>query len=182
MKKILTVIALVAALQLLLVSASYAAPPAWGGGGTYHQVMYGETLHSIGRMYNAHPRCLAEANGLWDPNVIYAGQVLYIPSGCPGYPWQALYPPTNPCNPCGGYQPPQPCNPCDGYHPPHPVHPVEPPCGDGCGWQKPPCNDGCGWQHPPVGTPYYGYDYTGYYYGQGNNRYSHTCGYNNNCW
>ncbi|RMF04397.1 MAG: LysM domain-containing protein [Chloroflexi bacterium] len=179
MKKILTVIALVAALQLLLVSASYAAPPAWGGGGTYHRVMYGETLHSIGRMYNAHPNCLADANGLWDPNVIYAGQVLYIPAGCPSYPWHAMYPPANPCNPCA---PPPPCNPCTP--PPPPCNPctqppVEHPCND-CGWQ-PPCDSGCSWQ-PPVPTPYYGYDYTGYYYGQGNNRYSHTCGYNNNCW
>lgn len=174
MKKILTVIVLVAALQLLLVSASYAAPPAWGGGGTYHHVMYGETLHSIGRMYDAHPRCLADANGLWDPNVIYAGQVLYIPSGCPGYPWQAMYPPHHGVNyPGSGCCQPQPCNPC--------VQPRPKPCNP-CQPTPPPCKDGCGWQHPPVATPYYGYDYTGYYYGQGNNRYSHTCGYNNNCW
>jgi LysM repeat protein len=164
MKKVLTIIVMVAALQLAVVSATYAAPPAWGGGGAYHHVMYGETLSSIGRMYNAAPHCIADANGLWDPNVIYAGTVLFVPASCPPYP--AYGHPGNP-----------------GWTP------INAPCYGGS-WQH--CNVNCtvncsggGYyppSHPPVATPYYGYDYTGYYYGHGHNQYSHTCGYYNNCW
>lgn len=173
MKKIFTVIILVAALQLLLVSASYAAPPAWGGGGAYHRVMYGDTLYSIGRMYNAHPNCIAEANGLWNPNVIYAGQVLYVPANCGSYPWW-------------GHRPVN-----------YPGHGWDN-CNTNCNWNN--CNTGCGgYYHRPVKCNYcgggyypqphqnYGYDYTGYYYEYSSykyssNRYSHTCGYYNNCW
>ena len=160
MKKLVTIIVLVAAVQLVLVSATYAAPPAWGGGeGTHHKVYWGETLHSIGRTYDAQPQCIAHANGLWDPNVIYAGQVLYVPASCPPYPWHAMYPP-QPCHyDCGYPVPEQPI-----YHP-KPPHPMPNPCNTGCYDQG-----------------YYGYDYTGYYYGNGQGRYSHTCGYNNNCW
>jgi LysM repeat protein len=162
MKKVLTIIVMVAALQLAVVSATYAAPPAWGGGGVHHPVMYGETLSSIGRMYNASPQCIADANGLWDPNVIFAGTVLYIPAGCPPFPVHGHggWAPVNyPCYPGGGYQN---CNVnctvnCNSWGPSYP-------------------------SHPPVPTPYYGYDYTGYYYGHGQNQYSHTCGYYNNCW
>jgi hypothetical protein len=161
MKKIVTVIILVAALQLLLVSASYAAPPEWGGGGSHHQVMYGETLYSIGRMYNVHPNCIAEANGLWNPDVIYAGSVLYVPANCHPYPSWGHYPVKYPNN-----------------------------CWNGCysGCQTVNCKvtvkcNTCGYQQP-VAVPYhnYGYDYTGYYYGHGKDRYSHSCGYYNNCW
>ena len=174
MKKLVTIIVLVAAVQLVLVSATYAAPPAWGGNGSgncsgqYHCVQWGETLHSIGRTYNANPRCLAQANGLWDPNVIYAGQVLYIPASCPPYPWDAMYPP-NPCQYDCGYNP-RPEQPI--YHPK--PYPQPNPCNSGCYDQG--CNSGC------YNQGYYGYDYTGYYYGNGNDRYSHTCGYYNNCW
>lgn len=99
MKKVFTIIFIVAALQLFVVSASYAAPSAWGndGGGMYHTVRYGETLYSIGRMYGVHPNRIAEANGLYNPNYIYAGQVLYIPSG-------------------GGYYPPDGGHPGGNYH------------------------------------------------------------------
>ncbi|MCG3209354.1 MAG: hypothetical protein FOGNACKC_02978 [Anaerolineae bacterium] len=161
MKKIFTVIILVAALQLLLVSASYAAPPAWGGGGAYHKVMYGETLYSIGRLYNVHPNCIAEANGLWNPNVIYAGEVLYVPSNCGSYPWYGHRPVNYPgqcwndCYSGCGYDNCQPVRYPDN-------------CWDNCGWS--------GKSHS------YGYDYTGYYYSYGYQRYSHTCGYYNNCW
>lgn len=165
MKKVFTVIILVAALQLLLVSASYAAPPAWGGGGAYHKVMYGETLYSIGRMYNAHPNCIAEANGLWNPNVIYAGEVLYVPSNCGSYPWYGHKPVHHPGN-CWND------------------------CYSDCGWDN--CqpvhypNNNCWDNNCSYPTPHqshsYGYDYTGYYYSYGYQQYSQTCGYYNNCW
>jgi len=172
MKKAFTIIALVAALQLLLASATYAAPPGWDGpgrggpgwgGSTYHKVMYGETLYSIGRLYNAHPNCIANANGLWNPNVIYAGEVLYVPANCGSYPWYGQ----------------------------HPHHPVNYPnncwnnCNDNC-WNNcdNDCGDNCGDAYYPRPEPRhnYGYDYTGYYYEWGRERYSYSCGYYNNCW
>ncbi|GAB4443336.1 MAG: hypothetical protein Kow0031_25550 [Anaerolineae bacterium] len=160
MKKVLTIVVLAAALQLAVVSATYAAPPAWGPncGGAYHCVEYGETLSSIGRMYNALPQCIADANGIWNPDLIFAGTVLYIPATCP--PFHGYHQPVNCGWGCGA-----------GYYPP--AHPKpQPPCGD---W-------GCGDNWQPRPTPYYGYDYTGYYYGHGKDKYSYTCGYNNNCW
>ncbi len=63
-------------------------------GGTWHTVWYGQTLFSIGRHYNVNPWSIASANGLVNPNHIYAGQRLYIPTGCWGTP---------PCYGCGTY-------------------------------------------------------------------------------
>ncbi len=89
MKKLLPIIAVVVLLMLFMAPAASAAPPAWGGdcGGTYHCVRWGETLYSIGRQYNVDPYYIAQVNGLYNPNRIYAGQVLYIPSDGPSYPW-----------------------------------------------------------------------------------------------
>jgi len=108
-KRILTIVCMVVALQLLAVSAIYAAPPAQGdttqqggyGGGTYYTVQWGDTLFSIGRMFGVYPYYIAEVNGLQNPHYIYAGQVLYIP---PGGGWNGG------CGQqgCGGCNP-QPC-------------------------------------------------------------------------
>ena len=89
MKKFLPIIGLVILLTLLVAPAASAAPPAWGGncGASHHCVQWGETLYSIGRMYNKDPYYLAQVNGLYNPNHIYAGQVLYIPADGPAYPW-----------------------------------------------------------------------------------------------
>jgi LysM repeat protein len=63
-----------------------AAPAACGD--TWHKVAWGETLFSIGRLYNVSPWAIASANRLTNPNRIYAGQWLYIPAGSPYYqPW-----------------------------------------------------------------------------------------------
>ncbi|MFQ5342393.1 MAG: LysM peptidoglycan-binding domain-containing protein [Anaerolineae bacterium] len=66
--------------------------PAYPGGydGYYpyprtHYVQYGETLYSIGRLYNVDPYAIADANHLADPNYVKGGTVLYIPYG-PPYP------------------------------------------------------------------------------------------------
>jgi len=53
----------------------YAAP---GGAGT-HTVAPGETLYSIALRYGTSAEAIAGANGLYDPNQIYVGQVLYLP-------------------------------------------------------------------------------------------------------
>ncbi len=143
MKKILIITVVVMLLLLLSVSVSYAAPPA--SGGVHHTVRYGETLFSLGRYYGVNPYHIAKVNGLPNPDCIYAGQVLFIPSGH-GQPGQ---------NPCWGG-------------------------GSGC----PPPGGG---HNPPVVSPYqggYGYNYIGYYYQHYPNyrRYSHTCGYYQNCY
>ncbi|RME46637.1 MAG: LysM domain-containing protein [Chloroflexi bacterium] len=50
-----------------------------------HYVQEGETLYSIGRLYNVDPYAIAQANGLYNPDYVKAGWTLYIPYG-PPYP------------------------------------------------------------------------------------------------
>ena len=81
----------VVALSLVFVTPVAAAPADCAPG--WHWVVRGETLYSIGRLYNVSPWAIASANGLADPNRIYAGQRLYIPAG-PSYypsPWCGSY-------------------------------------------------------------------------------------------
>jgi LysM repeat protein len=168
--KALAIVLAIVLLQLADTSESKAWGGDCGGGGTHYVVCYGDTLFSIGRQFNVNPYCVAQANGLWDPNYIYAGQVLYIPQNCHPYPWPGHYPHGG--YPGGGYPSHYPCG---GYD-----------CNQGCGG-----ND-CQWQSnwKGCGNDCYrqgaGYDYTGYYYdgynNYGNQRYSHTCGYYNNCY
>lgn len=222
MKKILTIIIVVVALQLGVASVASASS------GTYHKVKYGETLYSIGRYYGVSPYTIADANGLHNPNYIYAGQVLYIPTGggdcyhdCPSagdifhkvrygetlfsigrfygvkpfliakvnnlynpnfiFAGQVLRIPLGHGFGHGfdhgkdigfdhgrrGFDRGQGCNTgCDrGFDK-----------GFGHGFDRGQgCNTGCS-------DNYYGYDYTGYYYGRGDNRYSYTCGFYYNCW
>lgn len=111
MKK-LTIIALalgiaVAAFTLMPTEqASADVAASHHGHGQVHWVRYGETLYSIGRLYNRSPQCLAHANGLVNPNFIRAGQRLVIPARCGPYP---------------GPIPPHPA-------PPHPMPPHHPTC------------------------------------------------------
>ncbi len=49
--------------------------------GCFYRVVYGDTLSSIARRYGTSYWALASANRLYNPNYIYAGQVLRIP-GC----------------------------------------------------------------------------------------------------
>ena len=164
MKKFLPIIAVVVLLMLFMAPTASAAPPAWGGdcGGAYHCVKYGETLYSIGRMYNKDPYYIARYNDLQNPNHIYAGQILYIPPDGPSYPWYG--------HGCRGYD----CDYRDGYRDDYRDDYRQDSCYD-CGRPKP--------------TPYYGrgygYDYSGYYYDGYQpqyKRYSYTCGYYNNCY
>jgi LysM repeat protein len=52
-----------------------------GGSGGVHVVQRGETLYSIARRYGTTTAALVTANGLRNPNFIYAGQRLVIPGG-----------------------------------------------------------------------------------------------------
>jgi hypothetical protein len=79
----LLIILFVVAVSLIAVTPVAAAPVA--GGPAWHQVVWGETLSSIGRRYNVSPWAIASANGIANPNRIYAGQWLHIPAGPPYY-------------------------------------------------------------------------------------------------
>jgi LysM repeat protein len=69
-------------------------------GNIVHTVKSGETLFSIGRLYNVNPYSIAAANNIPYPYVIYPGQQLTIPTG------------TTPPGPT----PPPPSGQCRYYH------------------------------------------------------------------
>ncbi|MGB9593971.1 MAG: LysM peptidoglycan-binding domain-containing protein [Anaerolineae bacterium] len=76
-------VALLVAVMLLLAlgpATAGAAGPGYPCGG-YHVVCPGETLTRIAWRYGTTVQAIAAANGIWNPNCIYAGQVLRIP--CP---------------------------------------------------------------------------------------------------
>lgn len=83
-------------LVLLLLSASLVAVRA----DFRHTVRAGETLSGIGRQYGVSANAIAAANGLANPNYIYVGQRLTIPSG--GQPGGGYTPPYTPSG--GGSQ------------------------------------------------------------------------------
>jgi LysM repeat protein len=51
------------------------------GGQTTYVVQRGDTLASIARRFNTTVNAIAQANGIANPNLIFAGQVLIIPTG-----------------------------------------------------------------------------------------------------
>jgi LysM repeat protein len=76
---------LVLTVAFLLVLLAFAGTTPVGAapadaGPVYHTVRSGETLFSIGRLYGVDPSAIARANGLRNPNAIYPGQRLLIPS------------------------------------------------------------------------------------------------------
>jgi len=93
-KVVLLLVCLLVAQLVMGTMIAAAAPPACGP--IYHCVRWGETLSSIGRLYGVNPYAIARANGLANPNRIYAGQVLLIPTVC--YPCYDLC-----CPPCCSY-------------------------------------------------------------------------------
>ncbi len=56
-------------------------PEKQGSGPVTHVVRWGENLTLIARRYGVSASAIAQANGLWNPNYIYAGQRLVIPTG-----------------------------------------------------------------------------------------------------
>lgn len=82
--KIMAVLVAVLLLQTATpISNSQAAPEAqYGyGSGQYYMVQRGDTLFQVGRIFGMNPYYIAEVNGIYNPNLIYAGQWLYIPQG-----------------------------------------------------------------------------------------------------
>ncbi len=81
-------VALLIGVMLLLAlgpATASAADPGYPCGPRYHVVCRGETLTRIAWRYGTTVQAIAAANGIWNPNRIYAGQVLLIP--CPPGPW-----------------------------------------------------------------------------------------------
>ena len=60
-------------------------PPVWAAperqGTTIHIVQWGEYLALIANRYGVTTNAIMQANGLTNPNFIYAGQSLIIPTG-----------------------------------------------------------------------------------------------------
>jgi LysM repeat protein len=76
---------LVALVLALLVAGSVVTPvSAAPDESTVHIVRRGETLYSIARNYGVSMWAIARANGIANPNRIYAGQRLVIPTGQAG--------------------------------------------------------------------------------------------------
>jgi len=69
----------------VLIGATISEVAPSNAGGVYHRVRWGETLSGTVARYWTAVWAIANANGVWNPNRIYAGQVLYIPTGWCGY-------------------------------------------------------------------------------------------------
>jgi LysM repeat protein len=67
--------------QQAAAAPAAAAPAAASTGNTVHIVQRGEYLTSIGRQYGVSATAIAQANGLANPNLVFVGQRLIIPSG-----------------------------------------------------------------------------------------------------
>jgi len=78
MRAVLSVVVALILLAGFAVEVVWAAPSAQGG--TVHIVRRGETLYIIARRYGTTVQAIAQANGLANPNRIYIGQRLIIPS------------------------------------------------------------------------------------------------------
>lgn len=70
-------LALIIAVLLITGITSSAA----AAGPVYHTVQPGQTLYSIAMHYGTSVWAISCANGLYNPNYVYAGQVLVIPGG-----------------------------------------------------------------------------------------------------
>jgi len=141
-RTLIVILALILVLQLLIgATVAGAASP------VYHVVQWGENLTSIAYAYGTSSWNIAQANGIWNPDLIYVGQVLYIPypGGC-GAPCGApVYTPRPVPAPCGA-----PCG-----TPVYVPRPVPAPCGAPCGtpvYVPRPAPAPCG---APCGTPVY---------------------------
>ena len=75
----------------LVVFTHASAGTALAAGPQYHVVQPGQTMTYIAGMYGMSAWSVAYANGVWNPNLIYVGQVLIIPGA--GYCYTCNYHP-----------------------------------------------------------------------------------------
>jgi LysM repeat protein len=88
MFKRFSISALAAPVLALLVVGSVVAPAfAAPDGSTVYIVKRGDTLYRIARSYGVNVWAVARANGITNPNRIYAGQRLVIPTGQASGSW-----------------------------------------------------------------------------------------------
>jgi len=66
-------------IAVLILGAFLGVPVAAEDEALYHTVVHGESLSSIARKYEVTVAALVDANGIANPNMIYAGQRLLIP-------------------------------------------------------------------------------------------------------
>jgi len=80
-RKAMGALIIIVLLQLVIgATISEAAPPTCKP--IYHKVRWGETLYSIARRYGVSVWAIAQANGIRNPDCIYACQILVIPCPC----------------------------------------------------------------------------------------------------
>jgi LysM repeat protein len=67
--------------QRLVIPDGYTPPPYTPptSGGSYYTVQYGDNLSRIAARYGTNAYAIAQANGIFNVNYVYAGQVLFIP-------------------------------------------------------------------------------------------------------
>ena len=64
----------------LFIPCGWSSGPGTGGMCKHvHHVAYGQTLNQIAYRYHVHPQAIVRANGIHNPDRIYAGQSLCIP-------------------------------------------------------------------------------------------------------
>jgi LysM repeat protein len=80
--------------QRIVIPSSWGHNPPPPSSGTQYVVKPGDTLRKIADWYGTTWRALAAYNNIPNPNRIYAGMVIYIPSG--GYVPPAPQPPAHP--------------------------------------------------------------------------------------
>ena len=83
MRRAFSVLVIVLVLLLCTVPAADAKPSEWSTI-CYHRVRPGETIYCIARAYGVDPWAITAHNGIVNPNLIHAGQVLAIPNA---YAW-----------------------------------------------------------------------------------------------
>ena len=95
-------LALVMLLFLLLAAPDVQAEEASADShGFYYTVQAGDTLYSIATRYGSTVYAITVANNIVNPNLIYAGSVLWIPTAVPAQPIEP--PPTQPDPVCRYY-------------------------------------------------------------------------------
>ncbi len=95
-RRLVIILAVIALLLVALpVGSVTAAPQAWYTCAAYYQVKPGDNLYRISLLYNVSQAAIMAANGITNPDLIYAGQSLCIPGSTP--------PPPAPRPPCGTY-------------------------------------------------------------------------------
>ena len=89
MKRVSIAFTVVALLALVAVQLGWATPAVWAAPSSstvVHVVQWGENLFRIAIRYGTTVEAIASANGIANPNRIYAGQRLTITTGYPPPP------------------------------------------------------------------------------------------------